>query len=821
LGANIPSIQWLEYSVKQNDGKIDKVSTDMDTIKNQLAALLRRVPASPKGKGKAIADDRQNENSSPERPSQGVPPVDIGSSRQFELRQREDDLPRGNDFRHQRDDPIRFHSEDAPYVHPSRFNQDAPFLSRERDSHGPPPSSRGNQYNPDHIHGLRIPELRIPEVRPSGGGQGNRDSYGHQPQFRREATVDTHRFSHTNTSFSRQGENRIKKDDIGRFIPYYEDPDDLGIVADGKDTIYTDVFQFQDRVLSLLENDETRDDNAAQILELFPTLLGGDAIIWWNSELTSDDRKLLRRQGLGDIFNVMRERFKADPAIATSKFTTGSLTLRDLARNENAMNQYVLRKLRYARGMGILNIRNENWHGVMQQVWNTMALDIRQYLRPPMDTETLTSYMQEIAKSKSNLIASAMQKYPFERSRRQAKSSEPSGFARNSYFRNDRYRSNSSYNRDGYNGNRNERRVRFDDQARDDQRDEYRRDQRPERTDRRDDRRPSGGNQRGGQYDRNRDRNDRNRDRNDGKDRAKAYPIDDADRTSGEEADVEYNNLSDSDHSNGSTDHAHFVTTTTFKARRTCRRCGAEQTSRNALFLHLKTCKGDYVADEALVVDTTQAEIEDGPMEIIEEVPPPITDESLRGSFTHMRLTVRPRPGGDVHTVCIDTGTGREMIDKNFLKQFDHVIRLKEGGAIKGFNGPAAHLNEYAEFTFFAQTNNKKLVKLHAAAWVVDKLDANCLIGNAWLHPRKAIVDLGKQTIHFPNIAGGSTLPVDVVKPGRPVVRKVTTSRTVTLKPGESLYLPVDYVALPKGRSFMMSGTHPASVWLPTLQRSH
>jgi hypothetical protein len=30
----------------------------------------------------------------------------------------------------------------------------------------------------------------------------------------------------------------------------------------------------------------------------------------------------------------------------------------------------------------------------MQQVWNTMHLDVRQYLQHPSDTETLAAYMK-------------------------------------------------------------------------------------------------------------------------------------------------------------------------------------------------------------------------------------------------------------------------------------------------------------------------------------------------------------------------------------------------------------------------------------------
>jgi hypothetical protein len=197
-------------------------------------------------------------------------------------------------------------------------------------------------------------------------------------------------------------------------------------------------------------------------------------------------------------------------------------------------------------------------------------------------------------------------------------------------------------------------------------------------------------------------------------------------------------------------------------------------------------------------------------MEIIEEIPPPVTEESLQGKFSHMKLQIMAKPGGDTDGICIDTGTGRNMIDRRFLRQYQHTLHKKVGGAIRGYNGPADELGEYADFYFYAKTDDNKLVKLNAQAWVVDKLDANCLLGNAWLVPRSAKIDHEKNNIHLPNIKDGITLPIMVTKPARSVVRKVTASTTISLLPGESMYLPVQYIALPKGRSFMLSATHPA-----------
>jgi hypothetical protein len=121
----------------------------------------------------------------------------------------------------------------------------------------------------------------------------------------REASVETQQgtLGTPSTNSLSLGDHRIKKDDVGKFIPDLTDPDDLGIINDGKDTIYTDVLQLEDRLASFLENKETHNKNSRQILELFPSLLGGDAVIWWNSELTFGERRQLRKKGMAAVFH--------------------------------------------------------------------------------------------------------------------------------------------------------------------------------------------------------------------------------------------------------------------------------------------------------------------------------------------------------------------------------------------------------------------------------------------------------------------------------------------------------------------------------------
>jgi hypothetical protein len=109
---------------------------------------------------------------------------------------------------------------------------------------------------------------------------------------------------------------------------------------------------------------------------------------------------------------------------------------------------------------------------------------------------------------------------------------------------------------------------------------------------------------------------------------------------------------------------------------------------------------------------------------------------SLPGATERTAADIVANPG-EKFEIGIDTGTGRDMIDRRFLRNFNHQIKKMVGNPIRGFNGPATSLEEYAVFTFFAEAKGR-LVKMNGAAWVVDNLDANCLLGTGWLPYRRS-----------------------------------------------------------------------------------
>ena len=90
-----------------------------------------------------------------------------------------------------------------------------------------------------------------------------------------KTTYDT-----SSTGGSKSDSIKIKREEVGQFNPLYKDPDDLGVVADGKNLIYTNVYCFIDYINTFIEDINIRHDIERQILGIFQTLLGGSIVIW-------------------------------------------------------------------------------------------------------------------------------------------------------------------------------------------------------------------------------------------------------------------------------------------------------------------------------------------------------------------------------------------------------------------------------------------------------------------------------------------------------------------------------------------------------------
>ncbi|KAK3693263.1 hypothetical protein B0T22DRAFT_436462 [Podospora appendiculata] len=452
--------------------------------------------------------------------------------------------------------------------------------------HATRPPARNNPGNPGG-NGSRPPPL-------SGGGNNNGGNNGgnngrHDPddpgRDARHPTVDSGRTG----AFGGAGQPRIKHEDVGHFDPHFDDPQGLGLVQDGKNLVFTDVFCFKDRIDTFLEDEHTREEAQRQLLAQFQTLLAGPAVLWWNNELTPTDRRELRRCGLDAMMNALMDRFSPDSATATSKFIESELAIKDIAKDPSSLVQFIQKKTRWARATNLLAADNLNWYGVMHHIWSSMDLVIKQYLRAPKRSETLSQYMLLVDETRVVLTSAAYDRYPHlspkrkdsskdkdkEKDRDKTSSRRERSRSRR---RDDSYRQSNRNNRSGYRNRRSDYRDRG--------RDDYRRNDRDAKETTRDkdkDKDKDGDKDR---YRGNRDYRDyRDRGRDDRpRDRAHfaGEPQDDkADDAQSEASADSYGYSDDSD-----AGHAFIV----LNRHLTCYKCHADFTTHSATRAHIRDC---------------------------------------------------------------------------------------------------------------------------------------------------------------------------------------------------------------------------------------
>ncbi|KAK0728907.1 hypothetical protein B0T26DRAFT_187420 [Lasiosphaeria miniovina] len=197
---------------------------------------------------------------------------------------------------------------------------------------------------------------------------------------------------------------RIRREKTGQFNPDEVDTSGTGMITDGKNITFTDIYAFKLRVKSLIEEPATHDEAAAQIASFFQTLLGGSAPLWWTSELTVEDRFGLRKGGLGLMMKALIKQYGPDIAHSTAEYNKGKLRVEDVDEDPNAVTRWIQHKVRYAKSAGILNPDNSNWLGVLTQVWARFDLAIKRVIPPPDEADSLADSALPTTQIKSTQI---------------------------------------------------------------------------------------------------------------------------------------------------------------------------------------------------------------------------------------------------------------------------------------------------------------------------------------------------------------------------------------------------------------------------------
>ncbi|KAK1963004.1 hypothetical protein LY78DRAFT_585581, partial [Colletotrichum sublineola] len=214
----------------------------------------------------------------------------------------------------------------------------------------------------------------------------------------------------------------LRSTDVGIFNPEAKDPTHLGMVNDGKLTVYTDIYAFTDRL-----NDLAASRGDAPVREVWTQCLQGSALVWYSQVLTAADRELYRGAPMTAITAKLMERFKPHYGDAMRRWKQATFSIQDIHASKDPMI-YVQTMLRDAKACGINDIEAQ-----LRAVHESFDGTIQSLIPPPDEYTTLEGFLQEIRRHESTMRTIAREHAQSLPSRRQAYQPGPPSYQQATY----------------------------------------------------------------------------------------------------------------------------------------------------------------------------------------------------------------------------------------------------------------------------------------------------------------------------------------------------------------------------------------------------
>lgn len=187
------------------------------------------------------------------------------------------------------------------------------------------------------------------------------------------------------------GAPSLKAADIGYFDPSLKDPSGAGVITDGRDTKYCDVFPFCDRLLDLAKT-----SGEECVRKVWSQCLRGPALVWFSHILTDNDRDLLRTGSVDAICGKLKARFKTDYSTAMGVLKGPKFTLYDILMGRDIM-AHVRTMMRNAKACEM------GTRAQMIAAFESLDSDIQSDLAKPDGAATVDEFFKDIQEMESVL----------------------------------------------------------------------------------------------------------------------------------------------------------------------------------------------------------------------------------------------------------------------------------------------------------------------------------------------------------------------------------------------------------------------------------
>ncbi len=175
-----------------------------------------------------------------------------------------------------------------------------------------------------------------------------------------------------------------KSEDIGFFDPAAEGEGD--IVNAGKYVVYKDVYEFKDRIDTLVQH-----WTEEEVRPLIPGCLRGDALKWHSNELTKDRKELLARMATCEEWmEALVKRFKLKTSTSLTRLHQLVYGIAD-ARKGVLARQHANNVLKLTKSAEIASTKNQ-----LNYLYNSFAYEFKQDLRAPTNSTTIEEYLEDL-----------------------------------------------------------------------------------------------------------------------------------------------------------------------------------------------------------------------------------------------------------------------------------------------------------------------------------------------------------------------------------------------------------------------------------------
>ena len=190
-----------------------------------------------------------------------------------------------------------------------------------------------------------------------------------------------------------------KSEDIGFFDPAAEGEGDM--VNAGKYVVYKDVYEFKDRIDTLVQH-----WTEEEVRPLIFGCLRGDALKWHSNELTKDKKELLARIATCEEWmEALVKRFKLKTSTSLTRLHQLTYGVAD-ARKGVLARQHANNVLKLTKLAEIASTKNQ-----LNYLYNSFAYEFKQDLRAPINSTTIEEYLENLDKRQETWDERAQQGY--------------------------------------------------------------------------------------------------------------------------------------------------------------------------------------------------------------------------------------------------------------------------------------------------------------------------------------------------------------------------------------------------------------------------